>query len=779
MLDYAINLLSAEAGVRRGLVTCFVAFAAVAMAGCGATHKNNQAYKTGFRAEATGDYDTAVVEYDKALKSDPLNTQYKLHDIQAHFQAGQFHVEQGEKALKKGALELALGEFEKAEALDPSSEIAQQDAQKTLELLAKVKEQEQPKPVGVAAPEDTGLMSAPPQLKPLNRSPLNLRMPNTDPRIIFQTIGQIAGISVIFDPQFTSRPVTADFDNVTLEQALNAVSMESNAFWKPVTNDIILVAQDSPEERRKLEDEEVQTFYLHNVTTPQELSEVVTMIRQLLDVPRIMPVADDNAIVMRASADKLMLASKIIDSIDKLKPEVVIKVDVLETRLDHETTLGIQPGTSASLTFTGIPTSTSNSNGSSNSSTTTTPTLPLNGHLTTGDYSLTLPGATLNALLTDSTTHILQDPTVRIEDGATAKLAIGDKVPVAMGSFQAGVGVTGTAGVSPLVNTQFQYQDVGVNLEITPRIHPDGQVSMKMMVDVSSVTGESNIGGIQQPIISQRKDEAEFTLRDGEVSLLGGLITRSEAKSITGWPGLAKIPFFRYFFSSQDVTTEDDDIVIAITPHVVRMPNITSDDLRTLASGTETNVQVYPKGMDGFNPTAQDAPAANGSGLLNQGGTQQGNQQGNQQANPQGNAQGTTNATLEFTPATISMKAGDTMTVGLAVNNAHDLYSVPILLQYNPAVIQVEDVRNGGFLSGGTQNIAIVHQENAQQGQTVISATRSPNTPGISGSGTLFGIVIKAIAPGTSQLQIVQVNARDSQQKPIAITTETASVQVQ
>lgn len=748
--------------MRQALVASFVVFAAAAIAGCGAAHKNNQAYKAGSRAEATGDYDSAVVEYDKALKSDPLNTAFKLHDIQAHFAAGQFHVEQGEKALKKGALELALSEFQKAEAVDPSSTIADQEAQKTLDLLAKVKQQEQPKPVGVAPPEDTGLMSAPPELKPVSRTPLNLRFPNSDPRQIFDAIGQMAGISVIFDPAFTSRPVTADFDNVTLEQALNAVALESGAFWKPVTNNIILVAQDSPEERRKLEDEEVQTFYLHNVTTPQELTEVVTMIRQLLDVPRIMQVADENAIVMRASPDKLMLASKIIGSIDKMKPEVVIKVDVLETRLDHETTLGIQPGQSASLTFTGIPSSTSTSS-TSTSTTTTTPTLPLNGHLTTGDYSLTLPGATLNALLTDSTTHILQDPTVRIEDGATAKLAIGDKVPIAMGSFQAGVGVTGTAGVSPLVNTQFQYQDVGVNLEITPRIHPDGQVSMKMMVDVSSVTGESNIGGIQQPIISQRKDEAEFTLRDGEVSLLGGLITRSEAKSISGWPGLAKIPFFRYFFSSQDVTTEDDDIVIAITPHVVRMPSISQDDLRTLASGTETNVQVYPKGMDGLNPQPQDTAAPSN----------------NAPSTPQANAQNGPNAALQFTPSTISMKAGDTMTVGVQVENAQDLYSIPLLLQYNPAVIQVEDVRNGGFLSGGTQNIAIVHQENPQQGQAVISATRSPNTPGISGSGTLFGIVIKAIAPGTSQLQIAQVNARDSKQKPIVMTTGKASVQVQ
>lgn len=748
--------------MRRVLITSFVAFAVIFMAGC---PKGNEDYKAARHAELSGDYDSAVVAYDKALKSDPLNTQYKLHDIQAHFQAGQFHVEQGEKALKKGALELALAEFQKAEALDPSSVIATEEAQKTLELLAKVKEQEQPKPVGVAPPEDTGLMSAPPELKPLSREPINLKMPNTDPRVIFQTIGQLAGLSVIFDPAFTSRPVTADFNNVTLEQALDAVSLESGAFWKPVTSNIILVAQDSPEMRRKLEDEEVQTFYLHNITTPQGLTEVVGLIRQLLDVPRVMPVADDNAIVMRATPDKLMLASKIIHSIDKLKPEVVIQVDVLETRVDHERTLGIQPGQSATLAFTGVPgTSTSGSS----TPTTPTPTLPLNGHLTTGDYSLTLPGATLNALLTDSTTHILQDPTVRIEDGATAKLAIGDKVPIAVSALTPTVGIGAATsnglGIGGIGSTSFQYQDVGVNLEITPRIHPDGQVSLKMSVDVSSVTSQANIGGIQQPIISQRKDEAQFTLRDGEVSLLGGLITRSEAKSISGWPGLAKIPFFRYFFSSQDVTTQDDDILIAITPHVVRMPSITPDDLRTLASGTETNVQVYPRGMDGFNPQPQRSTATPND---------------NSPAKPQSNQPGPGSATLEFTPSTISLKAGDTMTIGLAVENAHDLFSIPLLLQYNPAVIQIEDVRNGGFLSGGTQNIAIVHQENAQQGQAVISATRSPNTPGINGSGTLFGIVIKAIAPGTSQLQIVQVNARDSQQRPLAITSGAATVQVQ
>ena len=752
--------------MRRALMVSFVAFAVTFVAGC---PKGNQDYKVGRKAELAGDYDTAVVSFTRALKSDPGNADYKLHSIRAHFEAGQFHVEQGEKDLKNGQLEMALAEFQKAETIDPASAIATQEAQKTLDLLAKVKAASQPRPVGVAPPEDTGLMSAPPELKPLSREPINLRMSNVDARVVFNTIGQLAGLSVIFDPSYVSRQISVDLPNVTLEQALDAVTLEAGAFWKPVTSNIILVATDNVQKRRDLEDESVQTFYLRNISSPAELTEIVNGLRQLLDITRLQGVASDNAIVMRTTPDKLMLASKIIESLDKAKPEVLIQVDVLEARLDREHDLGIQPPQSATVSFTprsAIQPAQSTTSGTG-TTTATVPEVTLNNlkHLSTADYSLTLPGATLSALLTDSTTRIIQDPTLRVTDGATAKLAIGDRVPTATGSFQAGVGVGAAGGINPLVNTQFTYQDVGVNIEVTPRVHPDGDVSLKYSIEVSSVTGQSDIGGIQIPIISQRKiGPADIRLRDGEVNILGGLITRSESKSLSGWPGVAHIPFLRYFFSSTDTKTEDDEVLIALTPHVVRMPSITADDLRTLAAGTDTNVRVYEKDVDGPNaggtaPTTENSPAA---------------------ATPAPSSGAALVATsLEFQPAAISMKPGDTMTVGLAVDNAHDLFSIPLLLKYNPAVIQIEDIRNGGFLSGGTQEIAVVHQEDPQQGQAVVSATRRPNTPGISGTGTLLGIVIKAIAPGASQLQVVQVNARNSQQKPIPITSGTATIQVQ
>jgi len=206
-------------------------------------------------------------------------------------------------------------------------------------------------------------------------------------------------------------------------------------------------------------------------------------------------------------------------------------------------------------------------------------------------------------------------------------------------------------------------------------------------------------------------------------------------------------------------------VLIALTPHVVRMPSIAAEDLRTLASGTDANVRVYEQNVEQAGAqTAAPSAAAPASGA---------------NPNSQNQAPAAGAAALSFQPENISLKTGGTTTVNLLVNNVHDLFSIPLLLQYNPAVIQVDDIKNGGFLSGGTQEIAIVHQENPQQGQAVVSATRKPNTPGISGTGALIGIVIRAIGPGTSPLQVLQVNARDSQQKPIALTSGTATIQVQ
>jgi general secretion pathway protein D len=317
---------------------------------------------------------------------------------------------------------------------------------------------------------------------------------------------------------------------------------------------------------------------------------------------------------------------------------------------------------------------------------------------------------------------------------------------------------------------------VGVNLDITPRIHPNHDVSLKLAIEVSSVTGQSTIGGIQQPIISQRKLDQEIRLKDGESNVLGGLITRTDAKSISGWPGLAHIPLLRYFFSEDMRNSEDDEILIILTPHIVRLPDWTRANLRPLYTGSDAEVKVR-RDAEVRSPNAQPQAST-------QPGTAPSAQQGAPATGvpPTQEAPGTaasTSAQIRFEPRSLTLKVGQKQTVGVVVENVNDLFSIPFLLQYNPAVISVEEVQHGGFLSGGTQEIAIVQRVDKEHGQAIVSATRQPNTAGVSGTGTIMGIVVKAIVPGSSNLSIVQVNAKDSQQKPIPLVTGEATVQVQ
>jgi len=767
--------------LRRSGYLSFLVAAALLLGGC---PKGNQEYEEAKKASALQDYDTALVHFERAARSDPTNAEYKLYAAQARYDAGQFHVQQGKKALKNGDLQLALGEFQKAQLIDPSNTAADQEAKRTLELM---NGQNGPKALNPATQPDEQILAQPPELKPLSRDPINgLKMTN-DARVVYETIAKLAGLSVIFDPDFTSRRITVDFPSVTLEQALDAVSLESKAFWKPVTSSIIFVAQDQPQKRKDLEDEVVQTFYLSNTLTPQDLTEVVNGLRVLLDLHRLQQVNAQNAIVIRDTPDKLLLAAKIIRDIDKAKPEVLIHVQVMTASMDRLRDLGILPGQTVSLAFTprsSIGPSTSSSTSGTTTTASTVPQVLLSQlkNLGTSDFALTLPGATANAILTDDRTKILQDPELRVTDGQKATLKIGSKVPVATGSFQAGVGVgvTGSSGVvNPLVNTQFQYIDVGVNIEITPRVHPDGDISLKGTVDVSQITGTSNIGGINQPVIGQKKTEIDVRLKEGEQNILAGLIERTDTKNINGIPGLGEVPLMGYLFSDNSHEVEEDETLIVMTPHILRLPSLTALNLQSMAAGTDSNVRVY-RGDEGTStaaPAAAPEPPAVRQNSGNVAPTPGVTPTAMAQPAP---AQGAgAAAQLHFEPATVVLKAGDTTTLGLAISNVRDLYSIPLMIHFDPAVVRVEEVRDGGFLSGGSQQVAVVQRIDQQQGQVIVSATRQPNTPGVNGTGTVFGFVVRAIGPGTARLQILQVNAHDSQQQTIPMVSGEATIQVQ
>jgi general secretion pathway protein D len=745
----------------------------ISVGGCPKARTTNSDYQKGRAAQAAGDSDAAVEYFEKASLAERSNAQYKISLNRARFQASENHVRAGIRLRENGKLDEALREFQSAITRDPSNPLAFEELEKTRLQLAPV-ETRSPSTTGSAHRKPGSLAQLPPELKPLSTAPINLRMTN-DSKVIFETIGQLSGLSIIFDPDFVSRRVSVELNNVTAKQAMDVACLESKGFWKPVTENIVIVVPDQTQKRRDFDEEVMRTFYLSNVVQAQDLTEITTGLRQLLDLKHVQQLNAQNAITIRDTPSKIALANKFINDIDNAKPEVVVDVAILQTSTDRLRTLGILPGQSASISIN--PNASSSSSSSSSSSTSSnSSTLQQLAHLNGSDYSVTLPDLTANAVLTDSDTKIIQNPEIRMVDGIIAKLKVGDRVPVATGSYSAGTSVTSTSSLSSLVSTQFQYIDVGVNLDVTPRIHPNNEVSLKVSIEVSSVTSYTTIGGISEPVISQRKIEHDIRLKEGEANILGGLFQRTDTKSLNGWPGLAKIPLLRYLFSEDSKEIQESDVLIILTPHIIRNHEWTAESLQSVFTGTETNIEVYPEnalrtptqelgnktGDDALQTTVpprvafpSDAPAPNKT----------------EPSQPL--------AELKISPASFSVKPGEIQSASITVVGVADLFSIPLLVKYDPAVIQIQDVQNGGFLSGESQEIAIIERNDTERGEMLISAVRSPQTAGIGGSGTLFKLTIKAVAPGRSQISIVQVNAKDSQQKNIPVVTHEATILVQ
>ncbi|HEV2172945.1 MAG TPA: tetratricopeptide repeat protein, partial [Nitrospira sp.] len=469
-------------------------------------------YKKGKDAEARQNYEQAYDLYKQAYDQNPRDLTYRTAYERLRFLAGASHIHRGQLLREAGRLQEALAEFQKAAEIDPSSAIAKQEIQVTNKMIqqgqgAAPQTQREPSVLEQRLQNAAG----PVQLAAIPYVPMTMKQ-TADSKIIYETIGKLAGINVLFDPEYTSRTIKVDLNSVSLEEALQIVAMESKTFWRPVTPNTIFVAADNPAKRKELEQSVIKTFYLSNLSQPTELQDVVNALRQILEIQRIQPLPSEGAIVVRGNPDQIVLAQKLVSDLDRAKPEVVVDIAVMQINRDKNRTLGINPPTSASIQLqpnvTATPTNTNNNNNNGGFGGVTNPTnsngsINLNSlaNLNATDFQVTISQATVSALFSDTNTKLIQNPQIRSVDGQKATLKIGDRIPIATGSFQPGIG---GVGINPLVNTQFNYQDVGVNIDITPRVHSNGDVTLKIAMDISSVTGQSNIGGITQPIIGQR-----------------------------------------------------------------------------------------------------------------------------------------------------------------------------------------------------------------------------------------------------------------------------------
>jgi len=793
--------------------TACIALLAFAFAGTTRLHAQSATslYKSGQNAEAREDYDAAYDFYQKANAKNPKDITYRAALYRVRTTAAGVHVTNGRNLLQSGNEQGALAQFLHAAALDPSNEAATQEIRK---LQAKNPNSVPPEaaiPQAEGEQQEVESMGAPITLKPVSNERLTLHM-TEDAKVIYEAVGKAAGVNVLFDPDYNSKRIQVDLNNVSLMDALRIVGTMSITFWRPITANSIFVAQNTRIKRTELDSQAVQTFYLSNAWQQNDLNDVQTALRNVITNAKFFGVASQNAIVMRGTPDEILLAQKIIGDLDKARAEVVVDIAVMEVSKNWERNLGIAwPGSVSVAIKPGCV---------STATTDCTSTTPVNStlydfaHLNSNNFAVTVGAATLNLLLSNSNTKVLQSPRIRATDDQKASMKIGSRIPVATGSYQTGAA---TAVVSSLVNTQFQYQDVGVQIEMTPTVHFDHDVTIKIKIEVTSHSGDVTISGVTEPIISQRVIDQVIRLREGEASLLGGIQSNQDSQNSTGIPGLGALPILRYIFGSKDHSTSDDDIVFAIVPHIVRTQDLNQANLRPVDTGTGQSIDlrlssennaggsafnsppsVRPASLQGPVGTAPGASAeAAVPALMAQMNAAAQNastpppvppppvpvQATPPPATPGANVQAAAKSASPASSFALTMPSGSvangsSFQVPVVLNSGNDVASVPVQIKYDPTKVTLVNVSAGDLLNRDGQAVALIHRDDGPGNVTVV-ASRPPGAPGISGSGSVCILTFQAKAAGATSLTMTRAGAVDSKQQPLTVQPAQANLVIQ
>ena len=520
------------------------------------------AFHAGEQAERRRDYDRAVLEYARALKLNPTSVQYQKSLQRARLRASEGHAVTARRMAARGQYKEAVEEFRLALDLNPGAAT----------LIEEMRETETQRLAGLLKPSiedlkqrarETSLPGL--NLGPAGREPLGLTFHAASLREVYQALGKAAGVNFVFDPQFEDQPVTLDLRDVAFEQALNAIGTVGRTFHRVLDARVISVVPDTPTKRREYEQQVVKTFFLSNA----DLKETIDLLRIVLGARRVASMAGTNAITINDTPDKIAAAERIVAVLDKQRAEVVVDVEILEVNRTRLKDYGIEIASAPDAGIVGLifPDPTQKT------------TLDENPYKSSNLVVTQLPGVIYRLLRTDSSTRVLANPQLRSTEGQTAQARFGDQIPVPVTVFTPIAG----GGLATQPVTSFEYKNVGVNIDITPRVHQDGDVTLQLKLEVSS------LGALFQnnPTFRSRTVTSIIRLRDGETNILAGLISDEERQSLTGLPGISDIPLLGKVLTRTHKEKTETDIVMTLTPRIVRRTPLKEEDLRSFTMSGE------------------------------------------------------------------------------------------------------------------------------------------------------------------------------------------------
>lgn len=811
--------VNAREGARSGLVwVLLLAVLLALLAGCASSART--AYQNAEDAAERDMWDHAVLAYAKAAALDPDNSRYKAALARAKLRAAAVHFDRAKRYLKNDQLELAIEELQETVILDPANQYA------INELEAALAEKER-RSSGPSAMDTARLAAAqqaqklgPPKLDPVSNIPIVLNYPDSTVEEVYNTLSKSSGINFLYDEDLDlKRKTTVELSNVTFEKAMDLLMLMHKHFYKVIDSHTILISEDSRQKRSEYEDQVIRTFYLSNAETKQ----VQTLVRSLLETRRISENEDLNAITIKDNPETIKIAERIIRANDKAKGEVIVDMELLEINRNKVQRLGLDLSSkSLSLVF-----------GEGNESLTLNSLDVLKSEAA---WSIgPIPSVLINFLKTDTDAKTLSRPQLRILEGEEGKITIGDRVPIPATTFN----TSQTIGGNIVPVTSFTYQNVGIIVSIEPRVHHNKEITLKLSVEISSLAGSvEGTGGVSQPIIGTRTVETVIRLKDGETNLLAGLIKEDERSSLSGVPGLSDIPFLRRIFGANQDETSKTDIVLSVTPHIIRVPNIEPIDLVPLWVGTEERIQLrgVARNALGESPFAGPSPWEEIDRELNGGAEGAADEEASQvKMRPERGERGVTAeeerqrrprrgdvtedapmapfgeeplaegaeedegeaeaaddreglsaepakkvsvSQLRLAPTRTQVAAGDAFAVSVLVSGAEGVGTMNFQLQYDPDVLRfVPPAEPGDFLmsGGGLGDLQAI--ESAEGGLIVVSSSVG-SEDGASGSGTLLKLNFVALQGGDSGFAFAGGNVRgvDGDKQPASFRASNVTV---
>jgi len=533
----------------------------------------------GSKAVKEQNWDAAVYYYLEAIAEDPGNVEYKMQLTRARQKASQAHLRKGLMLLEMGRLHDARNELRMATELDPVNQFAEQALEKVMEDLEVLAGPGGEQALAEMKKRASEAKVQPPILDPTSDEPITLKFPKPKPvKEIYNALGKAYGFNVLFDPKLKDDKLSVELNDVNAKRALEIVLQASGHFYKVLDEHSIIVAEDTPQNRREYEDLVIKTFFLSN----SEVKDIDKLLRSLIEARRLATNEQLNAITLRDTADKVAIAEKLIKVNDKAKAEVLIDVELLLIATTNNSDMGM---TLSTYSFTlGVDTGQIQEGSQGNLF------LDQLSEISKGNTFVNIPSLIINLAKSSGRAEVLAQPQLRITDGEKAKLHIGDKYPIPVTSFNSGNNVGGN--VVPI--TSFQYQDIGIRIEVEPRVHHNREITLKLSVEISNIGETVSVGpGQDAVVIGTRTITSVNRLKDGETSLLAGLFRTDTSEGVVETPGLSQIPWLGRLFTNKTKKIKRTDLVMTVTPHIVRFPDITEEDLAPLWVGTESRISFY------------------------------------------------------------------------------------------------------------------------------------------------------------------------------------------